>query len=208
MFWDEEIKDLHGGKMPEINSMSKCNEMGCSLLFCGQRIETEEQRHVRAFTFANLGVFRKFLEPRIKRCTTKKEYLAWMIDGGASAALESLSRGMRMSKSKHNSNPTIPYDPFWYDVYMISKRWHAVKLSAYEFFDRHGRLHCQINSSHGAEQYHHASYRNLGTSKEWEDLIPLCQSCHEIIKKCGPRLPKNPPEELVQKLREEGLVIQ
>ena len=207
MFWDKEIQELHGGTMPEINSMVKCNEMGCKLLFRGQRIGVEEQRKVRAFTFANLAVFRGFLESRFEGRVTKEEYLEWMLNNGASAAMESLSRGLRTSKSKHNSDPDILYEPFWYDIYMVSKRWHEVKLKAFDFFSCHKRLNCQINRKHKAEEYHHTSYASLGTPKEWEDLIPLCKSCHDLIRKCGPRLPKAPSEALICELKKEGLTI-
>lgn len=207
MFWDEEIKKAHGGTMPEITIMAKCNEMGCKLLFPNQRIGKAEQRHVRAFTLANLSVFRKFLEPKIKNCTTKQEYMEWMIDDGAAACLESLARGVRSAKKRHNSDPSVPYEPYWYDVYLVSKRWHSVRLQSHEFFRDHRRLHCQLNRKHRPNEYHHTSYENLGTDKEWEDLIPLCNSCHEMIRKCGPRLPSTPPEALVQKLKEEGMVI-
>lgn len=206
MFWDEEITAAHDGTMPEITTMAKCNEMGCKLLFPNQQIDKEAQRYVRAFTFANLSVFRKFLEPRLQG-TTKKEYLEWMISDGAAACLESLARGVRSAKAAHNSDPNVPYEPYWYDVYMVSKRWHSLRLKAHAFFRDHGRLHCQLNRKHKPNEYHHTSYENLGTPEEWEDLIPLCNSCHELIRKCGPRLPAKPPEVLVQELEKEGVVI-
>ena len=207
MFWDNEIRQLHNGLMPAIRNMTKCNEMGCKLLFPGQRISKEDQRYVRAFTLANLVVFRNFLEPRFLPHLTKEEYMEWMIDDGASAALESLARGVRKSKERHNSNPDIPFELKWYDMYMLSKRWHEVKGQAKLFFEGVNRLHCQINRKHMAEEFHHTSYENLGTSKEWEDLIPLCASCHEMIRKRGPRLPKKPPDALVRELLQEGKAI-
>lgn len=206
MFWDDEIKKMHDGKMPDLRIMSKCNAMGCKLLFPNQRIDKPEQLAVRAFTFANLSVFRRFLEPRMKD-TTKKEYLSWMLGDGAAAAIESLARGVRDEKAEHNKDPNLAYEPFWYDVYMVSQTWRSVKRVAHEFFLHHRRLHCQINRKHSPSEYHHTSYANLGTSKEWEDLIPLCGACHEMIRRCGPRLPKQPPEALVKRLKEEGLKI-
>ena len=206
MFWDEEIKEAHGGTMPEITVMKKCISMGCKLLFPNQQIGKIEQRHVRAFVFANLGKFRKFLEPRLEGCT-KQEYMDWMIGNGASAALESLARDCRSTKAEHNKGPSDPYQPYWYDVYLVSKKWHSVKTQAHAFFSEHGRLHCQINRKHQPREYHHTSYENLGTPKEWEDLIPLCGACHEDIRERGPRLPAKPPEILVEQLAKEGIVL-
>lgn len=62
-----------------------------------------------------------------------------------------------------------------YYKYLKSKHWINRKRI---FWEKHRKVcHC-CNGL--ANQIHHCTYKNIGNEKD-EDLVPICQNCHEYI---------------------------
>ncbi len=66
-----------------------------------------------------------------------------------------------------------------YYRYLKSKSWRKLKLSA---FARYGRQ-CQCCGSKKKLHGHHLIYRSPLSSGRVEDIMPLCEVCHEVVHK-------------------------
>lgn len=64
-----------------------------------------------------------------------------------------------------------------YDVYITSPTWSRRKSA---FFSKHPKV-CSACGSKEQIHLHHHTYDRVGGQELDDDLVPLCQSCHNLV---------------------------
>tara|TARA_R110000751_G_C13724763_1_gene475861 strand:- start:688 stop:1269 length:582 start_codon:yes stop_codon:yes gene_type:complete len=111
---------------------------------------------------------------------------------------ETVCRSIREGKSGGLSDAVPDGLPKWYTDYLLCDHWKSVKQSAVEWLGSSLAEYCLFNINHPQEAWHHASYRSLGSGTEFQDIRPVCNSCHEKLRSSGPPFPKRCPAKVIQ----------
>lgn len=83
----------------------------------------------------------------------------------------------------NNKNKFIPWKSVWnlhtmpYHDYLLTEYWKELSIKAKQ---RDGNR-CKICNNSNHLNAHHRTYKNRGKENEIDDLITLCQSCHQMI---------------------------
>ena len=110
---------------------------------------------------------------------------------------ETVARSVRQNSDERMllvNNTTLPE---WYKKYLQSKNWADVKRKALNALESDQKF-CCFNINHSIEEWHHASYRALGSVNEWKDIRPVCRVCHVLLKQSTPQFPQACPKEVYQ----------
>jgi hypothetical protein len=109
---------------------------------------------------------------------------------------ETVARSIRQNRDERIFSDTRTV-PEWYQKYLNSTHWAKVRREARNALDA-GQAYCCFNISHPIEEWHHASYRALGSVDEWKDIRPVCRVCHVLLKNRTPQFPQECPREVMQ----------
>jgi hypothetical protein len=67
-----------------------------------------------------------------------------------------------------------------YEQYTADPRWHRIAAEAKRIWRALG-IYCVMNANHrGPVEVHHRRYDGVPFGEDWQDLIPLCESCHAL----------------------------
>ena len=110
---------------------------------------------------------------------------------------ETVARAVRKNSDESISFADSRTVPEWYQKYLNSTHWAEVRREARNALDT-WQAYCCFNLSHPIEEWHHASYRALGSAEEWKDIRPVCRFCHVLLKNSTPQFPNECPKEVMK----------